>query len=194
MKIILEQNREMENTTCQFEQQKKTVNEQLLTEKNFQIEKDSGVFDRLSENFSVYRSGSTSRSPSVCSGLQIAPTSADTTSSSAYASATTSCCDSSRQRSEATAQSGYSDRVPYHPKVTNALPSELCCSAHPRSPLNPAVPTTFSQSRPRSREGSSTSLKSDYSSDVGRYLYDVETDKVYEKKRLLGKVCKINLV
>ena len=147
------------------------------------VEKDSGVYDPLSVNYSR----------STCSGMPCA-TSPNTTSSSAYSSVTSSCCDSSRLQPEASAKLfplfSCSSRVPHHPQVTNALPSGSNCIGNLGTVTSIALPST-SHPQLRSRGGSATSTRSDQSSvDDSRFLYNVNNCKIYEKRRLLGKVNK----
>ena len=146
-----------------------------------QVEKDSGCYDHLSVTTS--QSNSTSRFQSVCSSVACP----NTTGSSAYSSVTSSCSYSSRLRSEASPRisvnTANSNRVPFHPKVsTNALPNETSKTT------GLAVPSVFSRSQLRSRGGSATSMKSE--TDDSKYLHNTKCSKIYEKKRLLGKVSK----
>ena len=150
------------------------------------VERDSGVYDPLSVNYSQ----------STCSGIP-SSNSPDTTASSAYSSATSSCCDS-RLRPEVSPslfpRMPTSGRVPHHPKVT-ALPSESSCSGNLRTTSNLALPPTGASSHYlRSRGGSATSTRSEPSVSEGtRFLYNVNNCKIYEKKRLLGKVNKFKI-
>jgi len=150
------------------------------------VEKDSGVYDPMSVNYSR----------SNCTRESSASNCPDRTSaSSAYASVTSSCCDSSRLRPEASPSPfphrADSSRVPHHPKVTDALPSELNCFGDIATIANLALPSagTSSYHHIRSRGGSATSTHSEASiSESSRFLYNVDTCKIYEKRRLLGKV------
>ena len=142
--------------------------------KTKQVDKDSGV----------YESYSCSQRGSVCSSGCPA-VSPDTTSSSAYSSAISTCSEHDHYRQKlACPTSHVTNRVPFHPKLSGASPfaSHLCVSTSTTS-------RTSLISQWRNPVSRSTSMKSDRSSsDISRCLCDRERGKVYEKKRLLGKV------
>lgn len=171
---------QQESTYASQAVSKKAINENLKAE---QVDKDSGVYDRIT--YSVCQS---SHCPSDCSRVQ-SNASPNTTSSSAYSSVTSSYCGHARRKSEAAAarlfiDSPHFSRVPHHPLVTGS-PMELHSADGARTVATLAVPCMHSK---RSRGESSLSKIEHTSSDDSRCLYNSTTNTTYEKKRLLGKV------
>ena len=163
----------------------------FANKKSVIVEKDSGVYEPTGESYCASRRNSACSAgfPSVCSGV---PTvSPNTTSSSAYSSAASTCSeiDVHRRRSGAISpfersstkkvQRDCIDRIPFHPIVVR----NRC--------LDENTKTIASSSSHKCRNKAVSSLfKPDYStlSDNGRRLYDQINNRVFEKKRLLGKV------
>ena len=180
--------------TCQENQSSRLVNDSKVTtenQKSHQVDKDSGVYDRLT--FSVYHS----HCPSDFSRLQ-SNASPNTTSSSAYSSVTSSYCGGARRRSEAAARlfvdSTLASRVPLHPIVTGSpfsSPRERHSVDGTKTAATLTVPCTLST---RSRGGSSSSKSEQTSSEDSRLLHNSNSGTTYEKKRLLGKVRSLLIV
>ena len=164
----------------------KTTTGFLANKRQTNVEKDSGVYDPSTVSYSASRRGSASSSgcPSGYSGVPVT-VSPNTTSSSAYSSAASTCSETdvlrrdpaakSRFESSNTQKMDYNNRVPFHPQLVNHFPSTATDNFE-RVVRNTAgrFPSSF--------------VKSEYASDNGRKLYDHINNKVYEKKRLLGKV------
>ena len=158
----------------------------LANKKNAVIERDSGVYEPTGESYS------TSRRSSVCSS-GVPAVSPNTTSSSAYSSAASTCSENEGQRRRSRASSPFegnlkkiqapeiADRIPFHPHLVQHQQANFS-----ENVMKNVATSTLYKNRNR---GVASSSKTDHvPMESGRRLYDQANNRTFEKKRLLGKV------